>query len=56
VNRAEQAGQVRRELSTTSRRVVYVGLTEKGDEQLDVVVAQLALHRKRLVSILSRLD
>ena len=56
VNRAEQAGLVRRQPAGTSRRLVYVGLTDKGDEQLSAVVAELALHRQRLVSILSRLD
>ena len=56
VNRAEQANLVRREPAGTGRRLVYVALTDKGEGQLAAVVTELALHRKRLVSILSRLD
>ena len=56
VNRAERASLVRREPAGTGRRLVYVALTEKGDGQLAEVVAELALHRKRLVSILASLD
>ena len=56
VSRAEGAGLVRREHGETNRRLVYVALTETGAALLADVVAELALHRKRLVSILSRLD
>lgn len=56
VNRAEQAGQVRRELAETTRRIVYVALSAKGEEQLAGVLGELTLHRRRLVAILSQLD
>ena len=56
VDRAEQAHLVRRELAGTSRRLVHVALTDKGDALLAAVVAELALQRQRLVSILAQLD
>ncbi len=56
VQRAEALGLVRRELSPRNRRATYVALTPEGERRLEGAVAELARHRRRLVSMLSNLD
>jgi len=55
VGRAESAGLVRRELSQTDRRAVYVALTDEGRARLEPAVAELARQRRRLIGILAEL-
>jgi DNA-binding MarR family transcriptional regulator len=52
VDRAEALGLVTR---TRDRRQVVVGLTPEGERRLAGAASELALHRRRLVSILSHL-
>jgi DNA-binding MarR family transcriptional regulator len=53
VQRAEALGLVKRELSTENRRLVYVALTEKGEDRLDATLIDLARARKRLRATLA---
>lgn len=56
VRRAEDAGLLRREVSTSDARVRYLRLTSKGERQLAKAIAALGPERERLAEICSRLQ
>jgi DNA-binding MarR family transcriptional regulator len=56
VDRAAQAGLVRRRTSQNDARVVYVELTEEGDRRFAEAFAALADERRALRDIVSKLD
>jgi DNA-binding MarR family transcriptional regulator len=55
VRRAEDAGLLRREVSSTDARVRHLRLTEQGETQLGGAVTDLREERARLGDIISRL-
>jgi DNA-binding MarR family transcriptional regulator len=56
VQRAEEAGLLRREQSPTDGRVVHLRLTEQGEERLGAVHQALGPERRELKEIVDRLD
>jgi DNA-binding MarR family transcriptional regulator len=56
VDRAQQAGLVRRERSGTDARVAYLRLTEKGEEQFGRAFQSLASERRALREAVAELD
>lgn len=56
VQRAEQAGLLRRAASTTDGRVVHLRLTELGDERLRTVHGALGTERAQLRRLVDRLE
>jgi DNA-binding MarR family transcriptional regulator len=55
VRRVEDAGLLRREVSTADARVRYLRLTKRGERQLARAVADLRHERQRLADLVSRL-
>ncbi len=55
VRRAEDAGLVRREVSSTDARVRYLRLSRRGERRLAKAVAELHEERTRLAEIVSQL-
>ena len=55
VRRVEDAGLLRREVSTTDARVRYLRLTAQGERRLGEAVAALHEERTRLAEIVSQL-
>ena len=53
VRRVEDAGLLRREVSTSDARVRYLRLTKRGERQLAKAVAELREERARLAAILA---
>lgn len=56
VQRAEQAGLVRRTASRTDGRVVHLSLTELGEEKLEAVHSALGAERAQLRRIVGGLE
>jgi DNA-binding MarR family transcriptional regulator len=56
VNRAAQAGLVRRRTSADDGRVVYVELTEEGDRRFAEAFEALADERRALRDVVTELD
>ena len=56
VNRAAQAGLVRRGTSPDDGRVVYVQLTEEGDRRFAEAFRALAHERRALHDVVTKLD
>ncbi|MGD0197388.1 MAG: MarR family transcriptional regulator [Solirubrobacteraceae bacterium] len=54
VRRAEDAGLLRREVSSTDARVRYLRLSSQGERRLAEAVAALGEERARLADVLSR--
>jgi DNA-binding MarR family transcriptional regulator len=55
VRRVEDAGLLRREVSTSDARVRYLRLTKRGERQLARAVADLGEERARLAAVLTQL-
>jgi DNA-binding MarR family transcriptional regulator len=56
VQRAEEAGLLRRVPSANDGRVVHLELTETGERRIAACVAELGEERRRLVELVSGLD
>jgi len=56
VNRAAAAGLVRRSASTTDARVVYVELTDEGEERFAEAFEALIDERRRLGKVIAELS
>jgi len=56
VSRAEEAGLVEREPSTTDGRVAYLRLSAEGEERLGKAFTHLEAERRQLRDVFSHLD